>query len=88
MSQTKPGCPGAEGTQTAAWTGQSGAGAVLGRTRGANPEKAGTRGHAACLFLRISSFESVRAVPQVTPRQLMAYLKAHVNFTLDSLFCF
>lgn len=37
--------PGAEGMQTAAWTGHSGAGTVLGRKRGLIRRWAGTRGH-------------------------------------------
>lgn len=54
VSQMKPGCPGAEGMQTAAWTGHSRAGTVLGRKRGANPETGrdpgALLGHAACPF--------------------------------------
>lgn len=45
VSQMKARCPGAEGTQTAARTGHSGAGTVLGRKRGLIRRQAGTRGH-------------------------------------------
>lgn len=37
-------------------------------------------GYTACSFLRISSSESVKAVPQVTPQQFMAYLKSPGEF--------